>query len=74
MRTTTQEALLPAYIAFTGKRKPCDAAQEAAELRRLPDNAQAKPTTSEAKTPSKSRIVKEYSQQSPQPAGSRKIQ
>ena len=35
MRTNTQEAVLSAYIASIGKRKPRDAAQDAAELCRL---------------------------------------
>jgi hypothetical protein len=35
MRTDTQEAVLSAYIAATGKRAPREAAQDAAELCRL---------------------------------------
>ena len=35
MRTTTQEAVLSAYIASIGKRTPREAAQDAAELCRL---------------------------------------
>ena len=41
MRTSTQEAVLSAYIVSIGKRTPRDAAQDAAELCRFANSPNA---------------------------------